>query len=637
MGPNYTAGDPVHEAQPLLSDHGRDHDHQHAEGSGSLPPSPAWIPKTTLLQDENLEEEPTTDGGYPLRGLTEAERLALIDSLPWNRRPSTLWLGPFVLTLALMIGIGMAAQDQQINSIICKDYLRGKGDPVIGDWDKQVCDSAEIQAFAAIITSHLSSIKNIFGVFAIGYYTTQSDRRGRKFLIYLSLVPGVFSQLLIIHMGKPHSNLGLWPLYVNAVLTGCLGAGSLLEPGLNAYLGRGLGGYSIEKAHGVEKTSSVKKSDFTSRDKRSLAIGYAMVTLSIGVLIGTVIGKAVYDGTQDNNIVLMVAMVTSVCLILYTIALPESRPKEVRIAEASRMHHSPLRSSKESMSFPNKAKQLLKQTLEPLLFFLPGRIDPTENELPTRNTLLLLVGAYACGQFASNGIMAVFIPYSKLVYRWGTSENGTYIIVFGLSTLVVYLVVFPGLQYAYKYFIKTTDSIQLPIKDNNMDIEDVSAILQHVSANTGVHIADIAIVTAIEPAHVPVDRATQDDSIKRDLSFFVLGGVLFAVGFVIVPIFDTDIILLISCVIHSLASIGLTAFTSLMTAYVPSYQTGKALGGIAILDAILQASAALLYASIFAATAGTVPSTVYFVSAGMWVVSVVVTMVILEGYRRRWA
>lgn len=610
----YTAGDPANEAQPLLSDHDHDHDHQHAEGRESLPPSPAWIPKSTLLQDENLEEESTTDGDHPLRGLTEAERLAIIDSLPWNRRPSTLWLSPFILTLALMVGIATAAQDQQINSIICKDYLRGKGDPVIGDWDKKVCDGAEVQAFAAIITSHLSSIKNVFGIFTVGIYTTHSDRRGRKFLIYLTLVPGFFSQLLIINMGKPHSNFGLWPLYLNAVLTGCLGAGSLLEPGLNAYL-----------------------ADFTSRDKRSLAIGYAMVTLSIGVLIGTVIGKAIYDRTQDNNVVLMVAMVTSICLILYTMALPESRPKEVSTAEANRMPPSPLRSFKEPMSFPSKVRQLLKHTLEPLMFFLPGRIDPTENELPTQYTLLLLIGAYACGQFASNGILAVFIPYSKLVYRWGTSENGTYIIAFGLSTLVVYLVIFPGLQYAYKYFTKTTDSIHLPIKDNNMDIEDVSAMLRDVSTNTGVHIADIAIVPAIEPAHEPVDRAKQDASIKKDLSFFVFGSVLFAVSFVMVPIFETDIILYISCAIHSLASIGLTAFTSLMTAYVPSYQTGKALGGIAILDAILQASAALLYASVFAATARTVPSTVYFVSTGMWVVSIAVTMVNLGGYRRRWA
>ncbi|KAF9326590.1 hypothetical protein BGZ91_001859 [Linnemannia elongata] len=496
MSPMYTAGDPANEARPLLSDHDHDHDHQHADGSESLPPSPARIPKSTLLQDENLEEESTTDGYHPLRGLTEAERLAIIDSLPWNRRPSTFWLSPFILTLALMVGIATAAQDQQINSIICKDYLRGKGDPVIGDWDKKVCDGAEVQAFAAIITSHLSSIKNVFA-------------------------------------------------------------------------------------------------DFTSRDKRSLAIGYAMVTLSIGVLVGTVIGKAIYDRTQDNNVVLMVAMVTSICLILYTMALPESRPKEVSTAEANRMPPSPLRSFKEPMSFPSKVRQLLKHTLEPLMFFLPGRIDPTENELPTQYTLLLLIGAYACGQFASNGILAVFIPYTKLVYRWGTSENGTYIIAFGLSTLVVYLVIFPGLQYAYKYFTKTTDSIHLPIKDNNMDIEDVSAMLRDVSTNTGVHIADIAIVPAIEPAHEPVDRAKQDASIKKDLSFFVFGSALFA--------------------------------------------TGKALGGIAILDAILQASAALLYASVFAATARTVPSTVYIVSTGMWVVSIAVTMVNLGGYRRRWA
>ena len=174
MGLSYTAEDPAHEAQPLLSHQDHDRDYQHAEGSGSLPHSPARIPKTAITQDENLEEEFTTDGDHPLRGLTEAERLTLIDSLPWNRRPSTLWLRPFVLILALMIGIAMAAQDQQINSIICKDYLRGKGDPVIGDWDKKLCDGSEVQAFAAIITSHLTSIKNVFGTsFPFSFHITQ--------------------------------------------------------------------------------------------------------------------------------------------------------------------------------------------------------------------------------------------------------------------------------------------------------------------------------------------------------------------------------------------------------------------------------------------------------------------------------
>lgn len=131
--------------------------------------------------------------------------------------------------------------------------------------------------------------------------------------------------------------------------------------------------------------------------------------------------------------------------------------------------------------------------------------------------------------------------------------------MFGLSTLVVYLVIFPGLQYAYKYFTETTDSIQRPVKDGNMDIEDVSAMLHHVSTNTGVHITDIVIVPAIEPAHEPVDKAKQDASIKMDLSFFILGGVLFAVAFVIVPMFETDIILYI-CMFLLLDLLGMRRF-----------------------------------------------------------------------------
>ncbi|KAG0285052.1 hypothetical protein BGZ96_010660, partial [Linnemannia gamsii] len=564
MGPSYTAGDLVQEAQPLLSDHDHDHDGdcQHAEGSGPLLPSLARIPKTTSIHEEYLEEESSADGDQPQRGLSEADRLAVLESLPWHRQPSTLWLMPFVFTLAMMLGIALAAQEQQIIAIICKDFLRNNGHPAIGGKDEDVCKHEKIQAFAAVITSHLSSIKNVFCIFTVGYYTSQSDLHGRKFLIYLTLVPGLFSQMLIIYMGRPHSTLGLWPLYVNAIVTGCLGAGSLLEPGLGAYIG---------------------------------------------------IGKAIYDITQENNVVLMVALVTAICLIFYTLALPESRPKEIRIAEASDICTPPTRCSKEPKSFLSKVKQLLKQTLEPLLLFLPGKIKPIDNELPTRYTLLLLVGAYACGQFASNGIMAVFVPYSILVHKWGTSENGSYFIFYGVSTLVVYLVIFPGLQYVYKYFTKTAVSVQPPDKDSGMDFEQVSAMLNEVSTNTGVHVADIAILPTIDPAQGPVDTAKQDASIKMDLSFFVFGSVLYAVGFSIVPLFKTDIILYTACAIHSLGSIGLTAFTSLMTVYVPSHQTGKALGGVAILDAILQALAALLYASIFARTAGSVPSTVYFV------------------------
>jgi hypothetical protein len=179
MGPRYTEGDLVQEAQPLLSDCNRDGDYQHAEGSESLLTSPARIPKTTSIHDEYVEEESSADGDQPQWGLSEADRLAVLESLPWYRQPSTLWLVPFVFTLALMMGIVLAALEQQIIAIICKEYLRNNGHPVTGGIDKDVCKHEKIQAFAAIITSHLSSIKNVFGMSSFLCYTAVVGGPGR--------------------------------------------------------------------------------------------------------------------------------------------------------------------------------------------------------------------------------------------------------------------------------------------------------------------------------------------------------------------------------------------------------------------------------------------------------------------------
>jgi hypothetical protein len=168
------------------------------------------------------------------------------------------------------------------------------------------------------------------------------------------------------------------------------------------------------------------------------------VTLSFGIIIGAGIGKAIYDRTQENSVVLMVAMVIAVCLIFYTLVLPESRPKEIRIAEAGRICTPSTLSSKEPRSFLSKLKQLLKQTLEPLLLFLPGRIKPIDNELPTRYTLLLLVGAYACGQFANTGRFCALIAISFALFFLCSWRERSY---FWMQTDNYLLTQFPPLYF----------------------------------------------------------------------------------------------------------------------------------------------------------------------------------------------
>ncbi|KAI1306697.1 hypothetical protein EDD11_004700 [Mortierella claussenii] len=75
-------------------------------------------------------------------------------------------------------------------------------------------------------------------------------------------------------------------------------------------------------------------------------------------------------------------------------------------------------------------------------------------------------------------------------------------------------------------------------------------------------------------------------SIWKDLSFFLSGSALYAAGFAVVPIFETKIILFVAGGVQALGSVGSPSFTSLLTSYVPVYQTGKALGGICVLDGL---------------------------------------------------
>lgn len=75
-------------------------------------------------------------------------------------------------------------------------------------------------------------------MFTIGFLTSLSDKYGRKALIYITLIPAVMTQLLILYMARPTSNLGFGVLYADGLFMGVMGAGILLEPCLNAYVGK---------------------------------------------------------------------------------------------------------------------------------------------------------------------------------------------------------------------------------------------------------------------------------------------------------------------------------------------------------------------------------------------------------------
>lgn len=137
-------------------------------------------------------------------------------------------------------------------------------------------------------------------------------------------------------------------------------------------------------------------------------MGYIMVALSIGITFGPLIGGYLSDVTGNDANALKLSILALLVAILYTVVLPESR---VAVKDSSilslTVHATGSTQSTEAgpVSIVGRAKQFLMNVLDPLLLFLPGRIEPAPDigVLPSRYTLVLIVLSYSLIQFSFMG------------------------------------------------------------------------------------------------------------------------------------------------------------------------------------------------------------------------------------------
>lgn len=542
------------EREPLL---GHNNNHTYSPGQGQEAHTHHGRLDNYFSEGLSDQVSPPTDN--------EAIRLAALQVLPWYRRPSLYWLLPLVFMAAIVLGVSSGPQEQLTIKIICKNHFRNSDAP----FDEDICKAPAVQAAGALALSRIRGLKYTSAVFTVGYITSQSDRIGRKSLIYLTLIPVMVTQLLILYMAHPSTTLGTWWLYADALFIGALGGGLLLDPGLNSYV-----------------------ADCTPREGRSLALGYVMVALAVGLIVGPILGGTLIELTGNLGTALEISLVTMTLLCIYTVILPESLPKRTTEELSTKIGG--------EMSFWEKFKTFIKSVLDPMLLFLPGRIDASSdvNVTPSKYTLLLLVAAYGCLQFAGNGLLTIFIPYTNLVFNWTSKENGYYYSFSGVSSFVVYVLIFPFLQAIYKrVFYKGS------AQDAHPDEEHLL-------------------------------REKRRQGAATDLTFFIFGCSIYVIAYLIVPRFEVEPIIFISSFFRALASVSAPSFTSLLTSHVPIHQTGTALGGVCVMDTIIMSVSSLLFGWVFSKTATTMPSAIFLVSGSMAFIAVLIALYIWASYRR---
>ncbi|KAF9565008.1 hypothetical protein EC968_004268 [Mortierella alpina] len=595
------------ERQPLLAS---SHDLTNPDTTSKLLPLAALPLQDNQVQDEDQQQEQDQDHGH---AGDEARRFAHIQSLPWYKRPSIAWLLPFVFMIAIVMGLSQVPQEQLIIKIICKEYFKDKGFPTLPSNSSSLlptnggnddpCKAAPIQALAAVVLGRYRSLKSVTGIFTLGYITSLSDKFGRKTLIFLTLIPVALTQALIVFMAHPSVNVGLAPLYVDALFMGSLGAGLLLEPCITAYV-----------------------ADCTPREGRSLAMGYVMVALSVGLIAGPALGGLLLRMKGgDDSFAVMISILTIIVLTLYAVVLPESLMKNARSKHSVANGRTPDIIKVQDVSILIRVKQFFTAILDPLILLLPGKMDTSKdvNILPSKYTLVFLVATYGFLQFATFGTTLLLIPYTNTVFKWTTEQGSNFVAFNGAATLVVYVALFPALQKLYRIFVekkvyKGKDAVTLPHSEHSeIGLEGAES-----QASEG------------ENQRKAPDTTKQDRAVRKDLFFFVFGAVVYVISYLLMYLFQAEPSFYFTTFTRSLASVAAPSFLSLFTSYVPAHQTGTVLGGISVLDAIYMTISSLLYSTIFSKTSWTAPSAIFLLSSALSVISFLGGLVVLSTFKR---
>ncbi|KAF9090344.1 hypothetical protein BGX29_011534 [Mortierella sp. GBA35] len=382
------------------------------------------------------------------------------EQLPWYKRPSVLWLLPIFGMTWVTNGMLASSQGQFQAALLCREYLNRhtsnmtttllasegvsslltaaaasvslsssslSGSTAIAFQSVSECEAPEIQAYTAKMLALIEVIGGIASTFSIGYYSSLSDKYGRKIIMILGFLNSLLVLGTFVLMSVYWDQIGLPLMIVSGLVNGLLGGTNLGTTMTLAYT-----------------------ADCTDPAQRSLAFSWIHAALYLGLAIGPFLGGMITTATGTILTVVFIDIaVTALSLLITVFFMPESLPSTQ--PEHLRRLYSPNVSKKGDSSSSSddndsgaaSARRAAwhSHALQALRFFKPNG----------RNTNLVLLAAISFLQMlAFRGTLSVIILYTNRVFHWKEKEDG---IMFSLSSttrLVTMLIILPLLVHFYQ-------------------------------------------------------------------------------------------------------------------------------------------------------------------------------------------
>lgn len=467
-------------------------------------------------------------------------------------QPSLLWLLPPFFFTAIMSGAAITPRLSLISNLLCRDYYASKDISVLLDVEQMKCNIPAISGQIARMSTSLNTVTGLLAAVTAAKYGVLSDRYGRRYPLMLAMIGSLANDLCYIIVAKYYAHLSIYFLIFGAICDGLTGSFMSSMAATYSYV-----------------------TDIVPPAKRAVAFGYFQCCFYGGIAIGPTLGGYLVKRTNNVLIIFYLAMGIHAVFALYTIfILPESlspaRQQAAQLKHSEAQHEAALHNEANSVVLTRASKLFDFFNI----FTVLSVFFPKNGRAVIRSNLMLLMCIDVC-LLLNLGIFTVVILYGKLMFDWGDLEQGYLLSIIGGTRVVVLLAVLPVVVRLVRGKIAHSRAAQ---QDTQTEYPP------HGADRLDIWLIRVAVLLEVAGFLSFAQAETSG-------AYYAAGG------------------------LSALAGIGMPTLSSALTKHVPSSQTGKLLGAVALMQSLNRVASPLFFGLLYSWTVSTHPATTFILMA----------------------
>ncbi|KAG1473049.1 hypothetical protein G6F56_001171 [Rhizopus delemar] len=305
-------------------------------------------------------------------------------------KPSPWYIIAPIFAISFTFGSIIAPTVEALSIIYCYKYYQSQST----DTPHEQCNIPEIQSTVSQVQAMIMFLSCISALLLAGYYGALSDRKGRRFVMQISMVGGILSHATTLLTLKYYNFFDVYLLFFGPVLRGFLAGEAILIATANAYL-----------------------SDCTTIANRTLMFGRMIASIYLGTTLGPSFSSFLIKETGTITSVFYMVIGIHVLFLAYvTWIMPESNQLVQKMTDKTTL-------------------------LERINIFSAFRIlYLTRPKSTSRWALPILV-------LIQMAMMMMLMPptilYAMLKFGWTSYEGGLFISLGSFTRLLITVVVVP--------------------------------------------------------------------------------------------------------------------------------------------------------------------------------------------------